>query len=235
MTPPACGRLSMFIDPSGHIGIYNGEIYMDDGDTWVDYQLIKYKIDYANTSDEEYQNYIAGLAAQLRQDFPGEYRVLATQSIDEYYIPDVTSNLQQFVADRTEKFANHWGDLLWFREHVDYGAEVDLNENSMFTRPDYCYFVAYDGNVYRGDMPGNFAYGYLGKSALFYNTVLYVGAGVAQQTNANAPKDRTWIFTSYGDAPGDRAFIDMGINHYYSVWGPSGYIPAPQPGPGPRY
>ncbi|MBP8641217.1 MAG: hypothetical protein KBI01_10045 [Oscillospiraceae bacterium] len=225
----------MYTDPSGHVGIYNGNIYMDEGDTQADLKLIQYKIEYANASTDVQRNAIAQKASLLRQQNAGGYRVLSTQSLSDFYIPDVTSNLHQFVADRTEKFAEHAGNLSWFRAHVDYGAEVDLKENSMFARPDYCYFVAYAGKVYRGDMPGNFAYGYLGKSALFPNIVLYVGAGIAQQTNKSAPKDWKWIFTSYGDAPGDRAFVDMGINYYYSVWGPSGYIPAPQPGPGPEY
>ena len=225
----------MYIDPRGLIGIMpDGTIYMDEDDTNIDKQLLQLKIDYKNATSNAERSRITKKARTIRKNNEGQYKVLAEHSISNYYIPDLTDKLHRFVIAQTETFALHAGDLQWFRENVDYGKIVDLKENPEFARPGYSYHVIYNGEVYRGDMPGNFAYGYLGKVALFPDLVLYVGAGVAQQTNQSAPKDWRWIFSDFGDAPGDRAFIDMGISYYYEYWGPSGYVAPPQPGPAPR-
>ena len=202
----------MFIDPSGHIGIMpDGSIYMVDGDMEIDKQLVQLKQQYSNaTSDSERQR-LAGEAKTLRDNNPGKWHVSSDKSLDYYTIPDVTEKLNDLMSSNREEFEKHRGNFIWFKNNVGYNCLFDIKTQSEWQHE----HVIYNGQVLRGDVPGNISYGYLGKAAHFSDFTLRVAAGIAQQfSNAGQPVDRTWIFTNWGDAPGDWEFIKIGIEQW---------------------
>jgi len=60
---------------------------------------------------------------------------------------------------------------------------------------------------------------YLGTATGFSAFTLRVFAGVAQQLYpGDQPVDRSWIWTDFGDAPGDWELILIGIQRWREDW-----------------
>lgn len=97
-----------------------------------------------------------------------------------------------------------------FYELVRNGAELDL-KNQGWTST---YYV-YDNQIVERDVPGNIAFGYVGKVFDIPDTILVAGAGYAQIRAGTSKKE--WInLTSFGDDPRDTYWINYGIDLYNS-------------------
>ena len=221
----------LFIDPSGLIGIMpDGTIHMGEGDTDIDRQLLQLKIDYENAKNDTERKRIAAKAKSIRNNNEGQYRVLLSHSISEYYIRDITTDLVAIMDDLEPEFISHRRDFFWFAKNVNTGAVVDLkNSNDNFKFTDYSYHLIFDGKVYRADASGNILYGYLGIAAGITESELLFGAAT-QQTIFNIKRG---IFR-IGDNPGDADQIMAGIGYYFERKNPGYNYPEPMPGPAPR-
>lgn len=216
-----CGNNpSTCIDPSGMIGILpDGSIYATEDDMKLDLILLNYKIKYEEASSDKEREEYAHCASVLREAFPGEYTVLASHSIDDYYIPDVTEDFNAFIEENEQDFKNHKMNLFWFALKVKTGSVVDLkNYDAVFNRPSHSYHIILDGEVMRADASGNIAYGYLGTAAQIPKSILLYGAGIYQIYEDSSRNifnmDFMRLINNYGDNPGDSDQIVIGINRY---------------------
>jgi RHS repeat-associated protein len=230
----------VFIDPNGHIGIYNGQIYMGDGDTQDDKQLLQLKIDYAKATTDSQRKRIAQEANVIRHRSSG-YRVLSSSSLSTFYIPDLTNSITKILAQQESTFEDHSSDVPWFIDHVKTNSLVDVkNSNPEFLRPWYSYHVIINGEVMRADAPGNIMYGYLGTAACFDEETLLAGAGAYQIWEDSDRKIGTAItnipkmFHNFGDNVGDGEEIRYGISWFWSAKYPGYSYPDPMPGPPPE-
>ncbi len=209
----------VFIDPWGLSGI------MPDGSYYIthslDRQLLRLKQEYG-MADLTRQAQIAQEAANIRASGKEDvdWSVRADKSLDYYTIYDITEKLNNLMRSNRELFEKHRGDYIWFKNNVGYGRIFDIKVQNEWQKEHFIY----DGQVLRGDAPGNIVYGYLGKAAHFSDITLKIAAGIAQQSSkAGQPVKRSWILTSWGDAPGDWEFIKIGIEAWkkdvnYNPW-----------------
>ncbi len=74
-----------YVDPSGCIGVYDGRIYTDEGDSEWDVILLEDKIKYENAVSSERKAEIAAHAAQIREKAgEGNYRVNADMPLADF-------------------------------------------------------------------------------------------------------------------------------------------------------
>ena len=202
-----------YIDPTGHAGILpDGSIYAE---TWVDRRLLDLKLEYENATSVEKRAEIAELAADLRESYPDLWTVGADMSLGFCRIPDITASLDYLMQSNEAEFAEHRGDYLWFAEQVNYHQTFDLKDWDEFQHSNF----VYRGQVLRQDAPANILFGYLGTAAGFSPFTLRVFACVAQQLYpGDQPVDGRWIWTDFGDAPGDWELILIGIQRWREDW-----------------
>jgi hypothetical protein len=209
----------MFIDPSGCIGVMpDGSIYMAEGDTEIDKQLLLYKINYENAETDNERKEIAERAAELRANNPNtsekqdRWHVSADLSLDYYTVTDITDKLNDLMAQE----AVEYGDLYYQFEAMNYLKFYNLVRNGavydLKNQPDWQHeqFI-YNDEVIDKDAPGNINYGYLGKVMGINDNTLCIAAGAAQIKAGTS--NLAYIF-SYGDDPRDQYRIKQGINIY---------------------
>ena len=185
------------------------------------------KIDYANSNNNLQKAYIAGRASILRGN-NGQYKVEAEHTLDSYYIPDVTNEVNDMMYSNEQMFSEHYRDFYWFAQNVKTDSLVDVKNSvpDIFARPDYSYHIIYNGEIMRGDASGNIIYGYLGTASGFSEYELLSGAGLYQiYSDRKNPFD--FFKGYYGDNIGDGEQIIYGISLYYQKQYPGCVYPFP--------
>ena len=162
--------------------------------------------------------------ANLLNTRQSDFATTISEQIYNYFysssddIKDITKAIDSLVARYYYMYKSDWEGILGTIENlynfynlVRNNGLADL-KNQGWTDSQYIF----DGNVYRGDAPGNILYGQLGTAFGFSQELLLRAAGFAQfMAGTNEPEWGHYLGDEpYGDDPYDQFCIKVGIFYY---------------------
>lgn len=190
----------------------DGRIVGGENMSHIDGELLRLKVAYEKPGANK--EYISELAKSIREKNPGKYTIRADKPISSYTISDVTKKVNGMMM-RSEYENQIPAEMDWiatiypkFYSTVEENSEQDWKNTPEFEDGQ---LYIYEGEIVSRDALGNIGFGFLGKVYGIPDTVLYMGAGVAQILSKNT---KLSFIGTYMDDPRDTARIKQGIEIY---------------------
>ncbi|MGL5036822.1 MAG: N-acetylmuramoyl-L-alanine amidase [Aeromonas sp.] len=187
---------------------------------------IKGHIDFAYTACPG--SYLYSLLPKIIQNVKDYSNIYSATDITDFLITLMKKYELQYkleipplVAAPGIQLADQISRLCNFYNLVSKNSILDLKNQGLpaITNGKWNYYT-FRGVTYRGDVPGNILYGYVGKSYNFSDQLLLRAAGFAQFTDnpeyTILQYLSDFITPPYGDDPSDQKAIQIGIDYYNS-------------------
>ena len=202
-----------YTDPTGMytLSVEDGVAYItvEKGDNL--WNIVKGQSPHA--SDDEIQKRVGDIADSNGLDNPNLIKLGDKLKAPDSVVPNITDDLTNRMEANVNDAAIN--NPFSFRDKVRNNGDWDLKnqKSTIYASGTYNNYL-FDGEIVRGDAPGNINYGYVGKAAWWASDkLLFWQAGKAQKEAGTSLPE--WnVAPYYGDDPNDHAMIKKGMEMY---------------------